>query len=638
MRIKRMSQVGVASIVLVVALGAGLAGSKINEIRFGGPLQTSNQRLDDLLADTLPPRASIIESYLEASQLVSGEKSVGQGKARLAELEKQYHDRMTYWKGSELSPTLKAMINGMAPGPAAAFWSELNGTFIPAVEAGQADLAKASFGRLFGHYAAHRTEIDALVKAATRESGRVRSDAEASLKSAYIQLGTLAVLLFGALGFAGWFVTRRIVAPLVSSSDAMTRMAGGDYDVQVPGRDRDDEVGAMARSVEFFRSAALSKAKDEAAQKLVMAELAKGLKALAEGNLAHRIASAFDPRYIELSVNFNAAATELGRVVGQVAHSASSVRTGSSKVSTASDDLARRTEQQRASLEEPAAAMNQLATGVRETAECAATAPESVAVAHSEAVAGGEVVLGAVSAMGDIEKSAHEIAQIINVVDDIAFQTNLFALNAGVEAARAGCAGQGFAVVANDVRALAQSSADAAKDIKELINTLPSQVDKGGQLVGPTGEMLERIVAKVTEINDLASEVSISFEAEASHLLQFNSAVGNMDKMTQQNAAMVEKSNAAARSLASEADQLARLVAHFRKNASASSALAAKAQAPASKSRYEVSFRLVPLPTCSLALKDGVPEEDWSEFWSPPSLFGFKKDPEHDDDQFTRSV
>src|SRR3546814_791917 len=190
--------------------------------------------------------------------------------------------------------------------------------------------------------------------------------------------------------------------------------------------------------------------------------------------------------------------------------------------------------------------------------------------AHREAADGGQTVARAVAAMDQIEKSAQEIAQIINVIDGIAFQTNLLALNAGVEAARAGDAGKGFAVVANEVRALAQRSADAARDIKQLITTSSEQVESGVHLVGQTGQMLDRIVAKVDEVRGLITEISASTEAQASNLQQVNGAIGDMDSRTQQNAAMVEQSTAAARSLASEASQLLKLVSRFKDRKSTS--------------------------------------------------------------------
>jgi methyl-accepting chemotaxis protein len=253
--------------------------------------------------------------------------------------------------------------------------------------------------------------------------------------------------------------------------------------------------------------------------------------------------------------------------------------------------------------------MREVANTVRETADGASTVTSAVADAHTDAAEGGRIVREAVGAMSDIERSAQEIAQIINVIDGIAFQTNLLALNAGVEAARAGDAGKGFAVVANEVRALAQRSADAAKDIKGLIGASSKQVEAGVALVGRTGEALERIVAKVAEIAQQAQQISTSAEAQAASMSQVNTAVADMDKMTQQNAAMVEESTAAAKSLAAQADELTSLVSRFRLG-----------EGSTRQPRTTSSTRAQPAGARALQAKlrtignTAVKDEDWAEF------------------------
>jgi methyl-accepting chemotaxis protein len=207
--------------------------------------------------------------------------------------------------------------------------------------------------------------------------------------------------------------------------------------------------------------------------------------------------------------------------------------------------------------------MDQVTRSVKKSAGRAEQVHQLVSVAHDDAVVGGHIVREAIVAMDMIASSSQQISQIVTMIDGIAFQTNLLALNAGVEAARAGDAGRGFAVVAYEVRALAQRSADAAKNIKDLITASARQVAGGVQLVGQTGEALDRIVGRVAEISALAGEISIATEAQATSIQQVNIAVTEMERTTQQNAAMVEQSAAAARSLTNEADQLARLVARF---------------------------------------------------------------------------
>jgi methyl-accepting chemotaxis protein len=301
---------------------------------------------------------------------------------------------------------------------------------------------------------------------------------------------------------------------------------------------------------------------ETANRETVVEQLGTALKKMAEGDLSVRL-NGLPDAYARVADDFNAMADQMCGVLGSVANSAESVHNGSAEISDATEDLSRRTEQQASALEQTAAAMDQVTGSVHEIAKSTVEAGAAVSDTEREATLGGEVVKQAITAMDGIEKSSSQIANIVTVIDGIAFQTNLLALNAGVEAARAGDAGKGFAVVANEVRALAQRSADAARDIKELIAASSGQVENGVRLVGRTGEMLDHIVVRIGEVRSLVSEISATTESQAANLQQVNKAVREMDKSTQQNAAMVEQSTAAARSLTSEADQLARLVNGF---------------------------------------------------------------------------
>jgi methyl-accepting chemotaxis protein len=242
---------------------------------------------------------------------------------------------------------------------------------------------------------------------------------------------------------------------------------------------------------------------------------------------------------------------------------AKSISAGSGEITQASDDLARRTEQQAANLEQTAAALDEITATVGKTAEGVIQARQVVSAAKSDAERSGSVVSQAITAMDRIEKSSQEIGAIIGVIDEIAFQTNLLALNAGVEAARAGDSGRGFAVVASEVRALAQRSAEAAKEIKALIASSRAHVEAGVGLVGETGQALERIATQITEISGLVLEISVSAQEQAVGLAEVNTAVNQMDQVTQQNAAMVEEATAASHSLAQEAESLSRLMNQF---------------------------------------------------------------------------
>jgi methyl-accepting chemotaxis protein len=322
-----------------------------------------------------------------------------------------------------------------------------------------------------------------------------------------------------------------------------------------------DEQRRVAEQERIFREREKA---DEAAQDAhAISELAQAMSRLSAGDLTYRITAAVAPKTAQLKEDFNAAAARLQDTLRAISGSTSGVRNGSDEIALASDDLSRRTEQQAASLEETAAALDEITATVRRTASGAKDAAGLVADARKGAERSGEVVNRAVSAMGQIENSSTEISQIIGVIDEIAFQTNLLALNAGVEAARAGDAGKGFAVVASEVRALAQRSAEAAKEIKGLISTSTDQVKTGVDLVGQAGEALRQIVAQVADIDRLVGEIAASAQEQATGLHEVNAAVNQMDQVVQQNAAMVEESTAATHSLKGEAGELASLVGRF---------------------------------------------------------------------------
>jgi len=288
-----------------------------------------------------------------------------------------------------------------------------------------------------------------------------------------------------------------------------------------------------------------------------------GLGKLAAQNLSFRLSEKLPDAYAKLQSDFNTAIEQLEQAMSAVSNCSDAIHSGTREISSAADDLSHRTEQQAASLEQTAAAIDQITATVQKSAEAASHARNVVSEADEDARKSANVVKDAVSAMDAIAKSSQQINQIIGVIDEIAFQTNLLALNAGVEAARAGEAGRGFAVVASEVRALAQRSAEAAKEIKCLISASSTQVDHGVALVSETGKSLERIMHKVSDINSIVAQIADGAKEQAAGLSQVNTAINEMDKVTQQNAAMVQETTAASHSLSQETEQLSELVGKF---------------------------------------------------------------------------
>ena len=453
----------------------------------------------------------------------------------------------------------------------------------PALHA-EAVASMATTGRIGDVRAAGRAVLDRLADLNVA-SDRSRANAFRQAYVAFAVGGLVALVIAAASSL--WLVNA-LSKPVVAMTRAMTRLAQGDLEVAIPAVGRKDEIGAMASAVLTFKEQAIENrrlaAETEQARaareeerlqteaeraaraeeaRVAVSAVADGLAALAKGDLTHRITANITGSAAPLKADFNSAVEKLESAVAIIIDRAGAIGAAAQQISEASDDLSRRTEQQAASLEETAAAVEQITSTVARSAEGAQEAGSMVRASYSQAAEGQKVVNSAVSAMGQIEESSNQIGAIIGVIDEIAFQTNLLALNAGVEAARAGDAGRGFAVVASEVRALAQRSAEAAKEIKTLIHASSQQVGQGVNLVNETGRALQKIAEHIGRLTNIAAEIEASSKEQATGLAEVNMAVSQMDQVTQQNAAMVEESTAASRSLAQDAAELDRLMRQF---------------------------------------------------------------------------
>ena len=457
------------------------------------------------------------------------------------------------------------------------------------VAAAGRDLADAE-ARMPAFIASFEALEGRMEQASTRIEAASQSSAEQATREGVLaQMIMSAMLLVGILFSITLIIVARrgLVSPLVDVTAALTRLAGGDISVAPTHTDRKDEIGAMTKALFAFRQAVADRqaemlaagdrekieqerrenerrrAAEKADQDHIVSVLAKGLSSLAQGDLTHRIGSPFPGDYERLRTDFNAAISELQKTIQSVNDAAGDIQTGTSEISHASDDLALRTERQAASLEQTAAALHEVSATVKSATESTQQARAVAEAASREAEQSGAIVRDATAAMSEIEQSSRQISQIIGVIDEIAFQTNLLALNAGVEAARAGDAGRGFAVVASEVRALAQRSAEAAKEIKVLISASSGQVGEGVALVKQTGTALLRIVEQVGNVNMLITGIAASSQEQSTALFEVSAAVNQMDQVTQQNAAMVEETTAASHGLAQQAEGLATLIGRF---------------------------------------------------------------------------
>ncbi|NTI85121.1 HAMP domain-containing protein (plasmid) [Rhizobium rhizogenes] len=425
---------------------------------------------------------------------------------------------------------------------------------------------------------------------AAKEKQAARHAAELSRgmtqQTVAVNAATSGLVIAAALA-ALFYVRRSVTQRLVRLATVMSRLAAGDHSTLVPVSGR-DEITDMAGAVEVFRANGVAnirleqeaeeqrnlteedrqrKAESDRVRAEAMAQatqgLGEGLKHLATGDLTFRLSQPFAAEFETLRADFNGAVGQLAETLRAVADAANAIDSGSREVSGSADDLSKRTEQQAASLEETAAALDQITVNVANSSKRADEARQIAAQANTSAAQSGQVVASAVDAMEKIEQSSKQVSNIIGVIDEIAFQTNLLALNAGVEAARAGDAGKGFAVVAQEVRELAQRSAKAAREIKELIRNSSVEVQSGVKLVSETGTALKTIEGYIVTVNQHMDSIATSAREQSVGLVEVNTAVNQMDQVTQQNAAMVEESNAASATLAGEAGRLRDLISQF---------------------------------------------------------------------------
>ncbi len=353
-----------------------------------------------------------------------------------------------------------------------------------------------------------------------------------------------------------------ICDPYVNTVVRMEGLAAGDLSSPVHYTDHEDCVGRMTRAMSVFKENAL-KASSAEETALIVETLGEALAKMARGDLTCRISVPFPPNYESLRSSFNEASARLGGALVMVTDAVSGVADGASEIRTASDDLSRRTEEQASSLEQTTGSVTDITDLVQSTAHQADEASKSMTTTFRKVEQSKDVVVQAVDAMSAIERSSREISVIIAIMDGISFQTNLLALNAGVEAARAGEVGKGFAVVANEVRALAQRSAEAARDIKSLVEASTQSVSHGVGLVNQLGATLTDIVTGAAQVHELLGGISETTAHQAVNMKQISHAIIEMDRMTQQNAAMVEESTAAARSMETAANNLAEMIHHF---------------------------------------------------------------------------
>jgi methyl-accepting chemotaxis protein len=383
---------------------------------------------------------------------------------------------------------------------------------------------------------------------------------------AFVMTLLLSLVAFAGLGAIWLIINRTVAQPMARLTEATTVLAKGG-EAEVPSRDREDELGKIANAVEQFRVGAKSRAEADArsAAELqgVMATLRETLQALSRGDLTAEITAAYPDAYAELKTNFNEAVTSLRTLISSVMESTAAIHTGSNEIASASEDLARRTEANAASLEETSAAVAQMDERLRAMAASAGRTVERADGAINTVSGGRAVADEAVQAMTRVSDSAKGIDSVIEGLDKIAFQTRVLAMNAAVEAGRAGEAGRGFAVVADLVSALAMRAEEEAGRARDQLTATQTDIVAAVEMVEKVDGALANISSDVSEVHTLLAEMATDNAAQSTAITQISSAIGTMDQSTQQNAAMVEQTSAAARNLSTEVSSLSDQAGRF---------------------------------------------------------------------------
>ncbi|MBB6178286.1 methyl-accepting chemotaxis protein [Pseudorhizobium flavum] len=600
---------GISSLIIATVSGSGLYGLQRDLIAVGAKEEVAREAMDlrvDIIAISRMTYQLAAAPEKAADFRAETDKRTAEMLARLPKIESTADAAE-----KEQLKTIRAALDN--------YFNEIR-SMVATAEANPGDTA--AIGSALAKALAGQKVVTDTVKVYSTYSGEAlakeRLEAVSSSSTAMMLAAVAAVLSIAVgAGFSILVARKGIVLPIRSLTQAMSRLAQGDLQGTTIDAERKDEIGEMARAVDVFRNNALAmqelKAQEAAlherssdlqssiaavvasavagdfsgriskdyqnedlnrfagsVNQLVasvdsaVTEVRRVIAALADADLTQSMNGTFHGAFAELQANVNATMVTLRGTMNNVRGAATTINDNSAELSSAATDLSKRTEQQAAALEETAAALDEITATVRAASSRANEARDMVYETRQSAAKSGEIVRSAVDAMGRIEDSSNRISQIITVIDEIAFQTNLLALNAGVEAARAGEAGRGFAVVAQEVRELAQRSANAAKEIKTLITASASEVEGGVSLVRSTGDALLEIENLVNRVNGHVESIATAAREQATALAEINSSVNHMDQMTQKNAAMVEETTAASATLAQESAQLQSMLANFR--------------------------------------------------------------------------
>ncbi|MCH7627509.1 methyl-accepting chemotaxis protein [Novosphingobium sp.] len=602
----------VSAVAMMIVFGISLAMISNITVR--------NTTSQSILADALSLETALLRQNSQfRGYLVTGDESY---------LKSYYEGRDDYDKTSIsleqglVDPARQALV--IASREATQKWrKDWGDKYIAVVKSGQREQAQEAI-RAAGKAVLVSDAVLPLRDLRSQHQAEIVADTalqKSAIFFAWIALGLGGAVMIGLAVLLSRKLAQSLAIPITDMTQTMSALAEGNNDVSIAGIERTDELGDMAKAVLVFRDAALARQRAVAEREQAMAKIGHNLHAVAMSDLSVRIVDV-PPAFKPVAQDFNDAMERLCDAMGQVQESIVNINLTSNEIRQATTDLASRSEMQAASLQASSSEMDALTQQIEDYAKIAGDVSDSMVEARGQAENGGAVVTKAIDAMDRVDRASAEISDITTMIDGIAFQTNLLALNAGVEAARAGEAGKGFAVVASEVRALAQRATEAARAIKQRVEAVTEHVRLGVALVNETGAALETIIGRVGTVTVSISTIADTAGKQSIALRKISGSISAMDQMTQQNAAMVEETNAATKNLTQEASQLSKAFASFKIGDDhtqrtfgtlASGYREAGLEIAAQRPAQLVAPASLPRPTRvmqgNLAIKD-----DWSEF------------------------